>query len=216
VSDALGFDPCDLTRDGSIDLDDAAIFREVISGPGQEALFLPADLDMDFDSDLDDWSVLAAKITFGSCEETPIAIELAADGPVDLLVTDPEGNRESADFSEIFGGAWNELNVDGDPELEEDVQIVSPVRGEYVVTVSAEGGAAPDDTFTILASVDGELTLLASDVRIDEIPAMPYTLQMQPCASVVPGVSPWGLSVLLLSVVAAAFVMMRRTTSAQS
>jgi hypothetical protein len=210
VSDPLGFSPCDLTRDGTVNDDEVAIFREVFNGPGADTLFLPADLDEDFDSDLDDWAILSAKLDLAACDKIPAAIEVVAEGPVDLLVTDPLGNRVSNTFDEILGGAWVEFDIDTDTIDEDVVQIVSPETGGYTITVIPEPGALGTDLYSLQVAVNGNLTILATDVQISQIPGSPYAF-FAGATVPAPAISAGGwLAMVVLLMVAGAIVLRRQ------
>ena len=96
--------------------------------------------------------------------------------PVDLGVTDPQGQTISKYESTISDAAYAEMDLNGDSELDDIVIILDPLLGEYSINVIPEQSASPTDTYTLDVSYAGESSRLADDVQIQDIPSEPYTL----------------------------------------
>jgi hypothetical protein len=98
-----------------------------------------------------------------------------AKSPVDLEVVDPDGRLISKDTSEIPGAIYAEYYEDGEGSPEDWIGIPERMHGQYSVTVIAEAGASPTDTYTLEVQVeDGTTTTLAEDVQVADIPDEPY------------------------------------------
>ena len=177
VSEPLGLSRFDLTRDRAVDRDDVELFQEVLSGPGEDDItFLPADYDVDFDIDLDDWAFLAPNILLAEGETRPLAVEIVADGPVLLAVTSPAGRRLSELEAGIVGAIHTLFDHDDDGVVEAVVQMVTFETGTYRVDVEPRPGASGRSTFTLHAVVNGRTIVLAENVRLSDIPAEAYAL----------------------------------------
>ena len=150
MSEPLGLSRFDLTRDRAVDRDDVELFQEVLSGPGEDDItFLPADYDVDFDIDLDDWAFLAPNILLAEGETRPLAVEIVADGPVLLAVTSPAGRRLSELEAGIVGAIHTLFDHDDDGVVEAVVQMVTFETGTYRVDVEPRPGASGRSTFTL-------------------------------------------------------------------
>jgi hypothetical protein len=95
--------------------------------------------------------------------------------PVDLEVVDPAGRLVSKETFEIPAAVYGEDDEDGDGSPHDWIGIPEPLAGQYSVTVIAEPGALPTDTFTLAVVLEnGTTTTLAEDVQIADIPSEPY------------------------------------------
>ena len=100
--------------------------------------------------------------------------------PVDLKVIDPEGKIINRDSSTIPLATYAEedLNDDGDPD--DIVSIPGALPGDYIIEVIPEPGANPTDTYTLEINHNGEITRLAEDVAVQDIPTELYEYYV-PC-----------------------------------
>lgn len=94
--------------------------------------------------------------------------------PIDLLVTDPEGNTISKTNSEILDAVYIEKDMNSDGELENIIFNPNAIDGPYDITVIPEPGADPSDTFSIKVYHKGENYYITQNVKISEISSDPY------------------------------------------
>lgn len=101
-------------------------------------------------------------------------LTIAAECPVDLIVTDPDGLRICKEFTEILGASYAEIEINGDT----GVQIRIPDRkiGDYLIEVVPKGDALPTDTFTLTVSLFGVPVVIARNMAISDIPCEPYVV----------------------------------------
>jgi murein DD-endopeptidase MepM/ murein hydrolase activator NlpD len=93
--------------------------------------------------------------------------------PVDLIITDPDGIVLTKG-GEAPGMLYTEMDLDGDGDLDDMINIWEPKAGNYLVSVLPELGASPADTFTLEVSANGTTILLADHAQISEVPTDPY------------------------------------------
>lgn len=97
--------------------------------------------------------------------------------PADMVVTDPDGLVISKELNQIPRAAYDEVDIDGDGDLEDRVSILHKKVGEYLIDVIPESNALPTDTYSLVAVIEGQTMVLAQDVQIQEIPAEPYIFE---------------------------------------
>jgi parallel beta-helix repeat protein len=97
--------------------------------------------------------------------------------PVDLVVTDPDGITISKTSGTVPGMVYKELDVDGDGDLDDVVEIWEQKTGEYLITVIPEPDADPTDTYTLEIISENTIIALAKDITISDIPTQPYTVE---------------------------------------
>ena len=103
-------------------------------------------------------------------------IQVIALCPVDIVVTDPGGNAVSKTSSEIGGATYIEGDLDFDGDVDDQVRIEDALDGVYEIKVEPEAGADPNDTFTLIAFIEGVRVVVAEDVPIADVPDLPYEL----------------------------------------
>ncbi len=103
--------------------------------------------------------------------------------PVDLIVTDPEGETITKEMGESLTMEYVTYDIDGDGELDDIV--ASPERkiGNYLIEVVPEPNASPTDTYSLEATIDDQTMILAEDVQIQGIPEDPYEVESKLCYS---------------------------------
>lgn len=56
--------------------------------------------------------------------------------PADMVVTDSAGHSISEQMNEISGATYTEADIDGDNDIDKFVEILSPIDGDYIVTLN--------------------------------------------------------------------------------
>jgi len=107
----------------------------------------------------------------------PIPIFFYLCSPADVVVTDPDGLVISKNLNLIPGASYEEIDIDWDGDLEDQVSIPHRKVGEYLIQVISEPNAAPDDSYTLKATSNGQTIVLAKDVQIQDIPVEPYVFE---------------------------------------
>ncbi len=117
-------------------------------------------------------------VGFRRLAKSKVGIVFNSHSPVDLIITDPDGNKISKDIWEIPGiFYYSEHDTNGDGNI--DDMITAPVKkkGDYSITVVKEPNALPTDTYTLEVSTDDQTIVLADNVQISNIPAVPYVVK---------------------------------------
>jgi hypothetical protein len=99
------------------------------------------------------------------------------DCPFDMTVTDPQGNRVSKQSSEINGAIYIERDLNGDGLVEDLVIIPHRKIGDYLISVTPEPDALASDTYTFWLSGVGTCTIVAANVKAEDVPELPYTIR---------------------------------------
>jgi len=97
--------------------------------------------------------------------------------PVDLIITDPDGLVLSKQGTEIPGATYEEIDIDGDGELDDLFAIPERKTGDYLIRVIPEPSASPTDTYTLGVSAGGVTIILAENVQIADIPSVGYIIR---------------------------------------
>ena len=96
--------------------------------------------------------------------------------PVDLEITDPDGLVLNKQGSEIPEAMYQEVDINGDDDLDDFFAIPEPKEGIYLIHVIPEADASPNDTFTLVVNRDVTTKVLAQDVQVQDIPAFPFVV----------------------------------------
>lgn len=121
---------------------------------------------------------------FSRVNNSEIAMAVSGASPINLSVTDPEGFLISADthfitdnefLREIPGELYYSEMVQGHDGRPADL-VYSPVlkEGVYHIEVLPDETATPNDTFSLTFEANGVENILATDVRISDIPQGGY------------------------------------------
>lgn len=94
--------------------------------------------------------------------------------PVDFEITDPDGLILNQQGSQIPDALYQEVDTDGDNDLNDFFAIPDPKEGVYLIRVIPEAGASSSDTFTLVVYRGGSTKVLAQDLQIQDIPDFPY------------------------------------------
>lgn len=105
---------------------------------------------------------------------TASGIAIRSFGPVDLLLTDPEGRIIHKYESTIPAATYSEVDLNGDGELDDRIFIPDAAKGVYSVEVYPEPNAEPTQTYTLEIIYADRSTILAESVEIQDTPIEPY------------------------------------------
>jgi hypothetical protein len=111
---------------------------------------------------------------------TANGIAIRSFGPVDLLLTDPEGRMINKYESAIPAATYTEEDLNGDDELDDRIFIPDAAKGVYSVEVYPEPNAEPTRTYTLEILYADRSTTLAESVEIQDIPIEPYSFFFLP------------------------------------
>jgi hypothetical protein len=104
-------------------------------------------------------------------------LSIYSDCPVDLLVTDPDGQKVGKYLNQITEAIYGEFDVSSDGDLDDIIIIPTRKPGDYFIKIVIEPNASPTDTYSLKATIDGQTMVLAEDVPIQDIPAEPYEFE---------------------------------------
>lgn len=105
-------------------------------------------------------------------EDLAAVVKLSS--PAVLKLVDPNGLVIDKERSEVKGGYYRVLDTDGDGHEEHLGIILWPKEGQYSVQVIPDPNADPNETYTLEEYKFGEKTVLADNIKIQDIPAEAY------------------------------------------
>jgi ligand-binding sensor domain-containing protein len=108
------------------------------------------------------------------------ACYIFTDSPVDIEIVDPNGRRVNKTDWQIPESFYLEADYDGDGEIEDFIDVPDPLPGNYQITVVPESGAPPTATYSLHTVVNGDTTVLAEHVPLQNIPSQPYVVNVNP------------------------------------
>jgi uncharacterized protein (TIGR02145 family) len=94
--------------------------------------------------------------------------------PVSLLVKDPIGQFIDLNSNTILNAEYIVDDFDGDSLLDNRVFIPEAIYGKYELTIVPNRVALPEDTYTLKLRANNEETVFANNVKIAQIPLLPY------------------------------------------
>jgi hypothetical protein len=94
-----------------------------------------------------------------------------------MIVTDPDGLTISKELNEIPGATYTEIDINGDGDPDDVVNIFYRKTGDYLINVIPEPGASPTDTYTLGVFAGGVTIVLAKNVQIADIPVEGYIVR---------------------------------------
>ena len=106
-------------------------------------------------------------------------IQIDANGPIDIHVTDPGNffiNQSAGNISEAY---YMMSDVDNNSMFEDYVYISNPINGTYSIIVFPNETASPEDLFNITFFYNDETYKIAENVSIADIPTDPYTIDVE-------------------------------------
>jgi uncharacterized protein YycO len=99
--------------------------------------------------------------------------------PVDLIVRDPAGRILSKDINEIPNAFYEESDFNDNNDLYDFFAIALPSIGNYLISVVPKPNAAPTDTYSLKAIINGQTMVLDQNVQIQNIPSEPYIIELK-------------------------------------
>ncbi len=93
--------------------------------------------------------------------------------PIDLEITDSFGKIVSKTVNQIPGATYTEEDIDGDGDIDDQINIPDPNTGGYSITVIPNPGANPADPVTLTIEDHGEITILLDEVPVADLPTEP-------------------------------------------
>ncbi len=123
---------------------------------------------------------------YGRVAEFKLAMEIIAKSPVNLIVTDPDGQTvdvtntlftEDGYTREVEGMSYMIRDVDGDGDFEDIVAFPERKIGDYLIQLVPDPDALPTDTYILEVTVNGQTIVLAENVPISDIPRTPYIIR---------------------------------------
>ena len=109
--------------------------------------------------------------------------ESAGQSPANMVLTDPTGAIVSMDAIEIPGAIYEEVDIDGDGDLDDLIAVPEDKIGNYVIKVIPESGTSADDTFSFQVEENGESIVLAENTKFSDAPAEGYVFESKLCNS---------------------------------
>jgi hypothetical protein len=99
--------------------------------------------------------------------------------PVDLVIMDPSGFVLGKDGGDLLGAYYFESDIDGDGTSDPQITVVNPLFGDYFINVFPRAGTSPEDIYTLGLFANGQESILADHLRIQDIPDAPYSFYYQ-------------------------------------
>jgi len=100
-------------------------------------------------------------------------LTIVANSPVDLIISDPNGNVYDKNSDE-----YHEVDLDADGDLEDIIIIKNRNLGLYKITIIPESDAGTSERYSLEAASPGSPVItLAENVPISDIPAQPYIIE---------------------------------------
>jgi len=105
----------------------------------------------------------------------------------DLVIIDSEGKVLCKEFSQIIGGTYTEVDLNGDGSPD-DIAVLPAATSDYTINIVPDTDATPDDTFTLTMANLGIYFNLVKDLHFSDTPEHGYGLQasMPPTDSIAP------------------------------
>lgn len=136
----------------------------------------------------DVYSQLDGFISYRRIHQADVALAVTTGSPVDLEVTDPDGNTLSATsviasdeeyIREIPGELYYLELAQGHDGRPEDM-IISPKAkdGAYTIKVVPEAGASPTATYSLTVELNGVKTVVVENETIDTISSSGFVLKL--------------------------------------
>jgi uncharacterized repeat protein (TIGR01451 family) len=98
--------------------------------------------------------------------------------PIDLKATDPDGLIISKQSNEIPESKYVEKDINEDNITEEIVSILEAKEGIYSINAKPKANSSQNDIFNINIYFKGKVFNLVKDIKIKDIPAKPYLIEV--------------------------------------
>lgn len=123
-----------------------------------------------------------------------VGTETEAHSPINLSVTDPDGNVITHDSwittdEEAYREVANTLYyIEWDENGHDYAKVFSPSEtpGTWLIDVQPKPEASGTDTYTLIVTNNDEVTILAENVQVDDIPPEGYSFQINGIQSFLP------------------------------
>lgn len=125
-------------------------------------------------SETDDYTRITEALTIMRALIPASDLKILTHSPVDVEITDPNGFRIGKFINEIPGASYEEFDIDGDNEPNDEIVIPFALSGDYLIRVIPDSGAGPAETYTLEVVSNGITRVLAQDQPIKDIPAIPF------------------------------------------
>jgi cell wall-associated NlpC family hydrolase len=116
-------------------------------------------------------------IGVGRVKDHVIEMKIVGGSPIDLIVTDPDGEVLTKEIGDTFSMEYMEYDIDGDGKLNDIIASGERKIGDYQIQVVPEPGALPTDTYSLEVIANGETFVLAENVSVANIPSAPYIIR---------------------------------------
>jgi len=107
--------------------------------------------------------------------EPTIGAVVYSTGPVDIILVDPDGfavARSTPAISDLLYYSFFDVNKDEQPD--DMITIATARPGIYTVGVVPRASALPTNIFSLRLVIGGQVTILADNVQIQDVPSQPY------------------------------------------
>jgi len=107
----------------------------------------------------------------------PPEFKVVAKSPVDLIITDPDGEIITKEIGQSPTMEYQVYDIDRDGRL--DAIVIGGERkiGDYLIQVVPEPEDLPTDTYSLIVTANDQTIILAEDVPISDIPRVPYIIK---------------------------------------
>ncbi len=109
--------------------------------------------------------------------------------PVEVEITDPQGKSINKEKNEIPEAAYIIDDLDGDGEYEDTIAIAQRLSGDYLIKITPQPGASPDDTYTLKVAAGNTEIILADNLPISSIPPAGQFFTLHSTDSTINGIS---------------------------
>jgi hypothetical protein len=117
--------------------------------------------------------------------EPTVAAVVYTTGPVDVVLGVSNGLVITSEMPEVADRLYYSIfHIDQDGRLDDMVTIGAATPGIYTVGVVQEPDALPADIFSLTLVTPAQVTILAEDLQVQDIPSEPYAFRLgqQPAA----------------------------------
>ncbi len=134
------------------------------------------------------YSKLDGFVSYRRIHQADVALAITTGSPVNLKVTDPNGNTLSAtnitasteEYLREIPGEMYYLEMEQGHDGRPQDTILAPIAkdGTYTIEIVPEVGASPTDTYSLTIEVNGVKTVVVDNETIDTIPDSGFALKL--------------------------------------